>query len=442
MAHEAATAKDGEFVLISLVPDVCLTPGKSGYPVPYVITHAMDKSQQCSPNVFFRGKAAYLHNESFVDQVMGDEPGAGKGVLSQTHVEISHSIAHSASVFVNGRPIVRTGDAMWMNWTKPGSGGGEAAKAESEAQAKGKRWRCRQGQIAAAKDKLGQMPEGRERDKLAAATERFERNNKAVEHARLSKDVYDPSKGPPPGWKNISDDPEALARYGLKDTDLAKPGSDFRAAVYEPDPAVFGDDMKPSVVFKGTESAQDWKNNLAQGLNRESDYYRNAVEIGKTLDDRGANVDIVGHSLGGGLASAASRASGLPATTFNAAGLHPETVARYGGSPRVPVPENIQAFRVAGEVLSGVQEQGLAGTLLGAGVGALLGGPLGAAAGALAKMGLAAIMPDAVGTPHELPGHGVNPVDRHGMDQVIEGLEAQKGEDQESLAKATGKTCG
>jgi hypothetical protein len=117
-------------------------------------------------------------------------------------------------------------------------------------------------------------------------------------------------------------------------------------------------------------------------------------------------------------------------------------VARYGGSPRVPVPDNIQAFRVAGEVLSGVQEQGLAGTRLGAGVGALLGGPLGAAAGALAKIGLSAIMPDAVGTPHELPGHGVNPVDRHGMDQVIEGLEAQKGEDQESLAKATGKTCG
>ena len=42
MPNEAATAKDAQFVLISILPDVCLTPTKSGYPVPYVITHKMD----------------------------------------------------------------------------------------------------------------------------------------------------------------------------------------------------------------------------------------------------------------------------------------------------------------------------------------------------------------------------------------------------------------
>ena len=119
MANEAATAKDAQFVLINLLPDVCLTPTKSGYPVPYVITHKMDQSEQCSPNVFFRGKPAYLHNESYVDNVRGDEPGAGKGVISRTHVKISHNIDKSAAVYVNGRPIVRTGDKMWMNWKKP-----------------------------------------------------------------------------------------------------------------------------------------------------------------------------------------------------------------------------------------------------------------------------------------------------------------------------------
>ena len=119
MANEAATAKDAQFVLISLLPDVCLTPTKSGYPVPYVITHRMDQSEQCSPNVFFRGKPAYLHNESYVDNVRGDEPGAGKGVISRTHVKISHNIDKSPTVYVNGRPIVRTGDMMWMNWKKP-----------------------------------------------------------------------------------------------------------------------------------------------------------------------------------------------------------------------------------------------------------------------------------------------------------------------------------
>lgn len=120
MANEAATAQDGQFVLVSLLPDVCLTPSKPvGVPVPYPITHTMDKSQQVSPNVFFQKKAAYMHNESYVDAVTGDEPGAGKGVVSGTHVKISHNILCSSTVYVNGQPIVRTGDTMWMNWAKP-----------------------------------------------------------------------------------------------------------------------------------------------------------------------------------------------------------------------------------------------------------------------------------------------------------------------------------
>ncbi|WP_417505256.1 DUF4150 domain-containing protein [Marinomonas gallaica] len=120
MANESATAQDGDFMLISLLPDVCLTPSKPvGVPVPYMITHTMDKSKQCSPNVFFRKKAAYLHDESFVDNITGDEPGAGMGVVSGTHVKISYSILKSSTVYVNGKPIVRTGDQVWMNAEKP-----------------------------------------------------------------------------------------------------------------------------------------------------------------------------------------------------------------------------------------------------------------------------------------------------------------------------------
>ena len=119
MVSEAATGKDGRFRRVSRTPDVGLTPGKNGVPVPYPITHRMDQSAQCSPNVFFRGKPVFLHNESYVGNVTGDEPGGGKGVVSQTHMNISHSIGKSASVFVNGKPIVRTGDAVWMNWKAP-----------------------------------------------------------------------------------------------------------------------------------------------------------------------------------------------------------------------------------------------------------------------------------------------------------------------------------
>jgi len=44
-------------------------------------------------------------------------------------------------------------------------------------------------------------------------------------------------------------------------------------------------------------------------------------------------------------------------------------------------------------------------------------------------------------TPYALQGKGKNPVALHGMDQVIASIEGQKGEDQQILAAATGKTC-
>jgi len=117
MANESATAKDAQFLLISILPDVCFTPSKPphGVPVPYPIMHKMDKSWQCSSNVFFRGKPAYLHEKSHVDKVTGDEPGAGKGVVSGTHTHISRSKQYSRSVHINGKHMVRTGDSVSMN---------------------------------------------------------------------------------------------------------------------------------------------------------------------------------------------------------------------------------------------------------------------------------------------------------------------------------------
>jgi hypothetical protein len=158
------------------------------------------------------------------------------------------------------------------------------------------------------------------------------------------------------------------------------------------------------------------------------------------LADSGQAVDITGHSLGGGLASAAAGASGASATTFNAAGLNPTTVARYGTAVDSAAAGPIQAYRVEGELLTGVQEQGLQSTAAVALAGGLVGGPMGAVVAGLAKVGLAAAMPNAVGTPHPLPGSG-DPLARHGMDHVIPGIESQLNEDQQALSKVTGVVC-
>src|SRR6185312_1757932 len=111
----------------------------------------------------------------------------------------------------------------------------------------------------------------------------------------------------------ISSDPEALKKIGLKPDDLSIPDSDFRAQVYQPDPLVFGEDAKTTVAFKGTESGEDWAENVRQGTDNESKYYGRAVRIGGSLALADADVEVTGHSLGGGMASGASRASGKPA---------------------------------------------------------------------------------------------------------------------------------
>ena len=200
---------------------------------------------------------------------------------------------------------------------------------------------------------------------------RFTGDMDAAEKAMLSDHVYtldkpmdDLSKGQQKlasdfagdsGWSLASD--EQLKKLGIKSNMLTIKDTNFRAQVYMPDPEVFGPDAKPVLAFKGTESGSDWANNIKQGMNRESPYYQRAVELGKLIKDEGKSIEVTGHSLGGGMASATSKAGNFSATTYNPAGLHNKTVARYG----VPEAEqgsddNIIIFRVKDEILTSFQE--------------------------------------------------------------------------------------
>lgn len=120
MAIETATFRDGQFVITSLAPDVCLTPiGPNVVPVPYPISHTMATAKQCSPNVFINDAPAFLHNESYVDGAKGDEAGTKGGAVTSVVGKVSHAIDRSPSVYVNGKRLVRTGDRVWMNQKPP-----------------------------------------------------------------------------------------------------------------------------------------------------------------------------------------------------------------------------------------------------------------------------------------------------------------------------------
>lgn len=105
------------------------------------------------------------------------------------------------------------------------------------------------------------------------------------------------------------------------------------------------------VAFRGTQllSLADWYNNVLQAFGIPTPQYAMAKYIGRAVyDQTHGNVTFVGHSLGGGLASAAGMVTGARVITINAAGLHPWTAS--GGSP------DVTAHFIKGDILSFIQD--------------------------------------------------------------------------------------
>ncbi len=92
-----------------------------------------------------------------------------------------------------------------------------------------------------------------------------------------------------------------------------------------------------------------------QNVGLPSPQYAQAVNLAKQAQAvYGNNMAITGHSLGGGLASAASMATGVPADSFNAAGIHSDSYRYYGLDSRNA--GLINAYRVDGEILTTAQQ--------------------------------------------------------------------------------------
>jgi hypothetical protein len=233
--------------------------------------------------------------------------------------------------------------------------------------------------------------------------------------ALISADVYRASATPPAGYRVAS--ATDLGALGLKPSDLTSTQSGFTARVY-----VTGADAgaRYVVAFRGsTSDKSDWITNLRQGAGIRSDHYSRALAIGERVARSGnANVVITGHSLGGGLASAAAIASGRPAQTFNAAGLSDATIRSADQMRRaaaVPGAGAVSAFYIRGEVLSAIQDGG--DRVLGAIFGGAIGGALADAPPAYGnRIALNPVRPDGVRWYQD------NSVARHGMDWVIASL--------------------
>lgn len=243
--------------------------------------------------------------------------------------------------------------------------------------------------------------------------------------AKLAQDSYQshvPGRPPVDGWTALND--QQLRQVGIDPKLMSDKKSGFDAAVYT------DNDGRYVVAFRGTDQGKDWKTNLGQGLGFETTQYNLAVQLGSQAKVAfGDNVAFVGHSLGGGLASAAMVATGSPGMTFNAAGLTDKSMTRLGLDPAAVRQDvengQIRNYQVKDEILTHVQEKAIPTRWL---------------------------MADAIGRdmplpdPHPLKGlHNINPfekvphrVDLHLMDAVLESWQMKHG----NLLTATQPTQG
>ena len=135
---------------------------------------------------------------------------------------------------------------------------------------------------------------------------------------------------------------EEMGKMNIKDSDLKDPSTGFKADIYKDKN---GDYV---LVYRGTYSdpdhpendlVHDWSkewtdDNMKQGLGMGSGQYEKSIKLARKVkkgsERQGKQMTIAGHSLGGGLATAAGAATGSKTYAFCPAGVHPNTYKMYG----------------------------------------------------------------------------------------------------------------
>lgn len=144
---------------------------------------------------------------------------------------------------------------------------------------------------------------------------------------------------------------------------LSDDRSGFSAEIYQHEDGGYVVAYRGSEIGSDPSQYMDWVNNGQQGLGMDASQYSSAIELAKRAEHvfGDGNVALTGHSLGGGLASAASLATGASAVTFNSSGLSNNTLESLGFNPnavRDSVAESgqVRRYAVNGDPLTAAQE--------------------------------------------------------------------------------------
>lgn len=322
---------------------------------------------------------------------------------------------------------------FWMNGKAPDNA--PATKSVSHVEQRKVRYQERKSLITKTADSGNPA--------VRAANQRLSLNNDNILRAEAADYVYKVDEYNRGHIKVLPEAPVGLQLQdptqipGLENATFTDKKTGFGAALFKSE--INNETM---LTFRGTNNAltfkEDWGTNIAQGAGIENDQYNQAMRLAKqskrSLEKN--SFSIVGHSLGGGLASASTAITGASGYTFNSAGLHPKTAPRQGGMNNEKASKLITSQWVKGDVLTSVQNYlnpALTGILTG--VGASHGGGLGAVVGMLVSK-LIPKIPSALGAMNKLESvNGGSPMDRHSMSEVIAGIEAQKKSDIKTLEK-------
>ena len=134
---------------------------------------------------------------------------------------------------------------------------------------------------------------------------------------------------------------EEMDKLGINGSELKDPSTGFKADIYKDKN---GDYV---LVYRGTYSdpdhpendlIHDWSkewtdDNMKQGLGMGSEQYEKPIILAEKVNSnkpKDKQLTIAGHSLGGGLATAAGAATGSKTYAFCPAGVHPNTYKMYG----------------------------------------------------------------------------------------------------------------